>query len=173
MFLNFSSPGTDPETGCRILPESRYIASAPIAQISLYYWNVFTKSLHSNGCIEISHVIPSQRIHWCAACCTATSNKHSYFYCCAHFNVVAESLRSNALAIHVTIVWRNRPMRGLLKRRNIETRLRNSSEQCFPIPSPRFPSPRFAPHHAFLGDAVTGGSRNSKDPLLTVARSTV
>jgi hypothetical protein len=32
----------------------------------------------------------------------------------------------------------------------------------FPLPSPRFPSSRFAPHHTFLGEAVNVGSRNSE-----------
>jgi hypothetical protein len=53
-----------------------------------------------------SHVISSQRIHWCATCCPATSNKHSYFYCCVRFYVFTESLPSNALVIHVTICIR-------------------------------------------------------------------
>jgi hypothetical protein len=28
-----------------------------------------------------------QRIHFCAACCPATSNKHSCIYCCVYFEV--------------------------------------------------------------------------------------
>jgi hypothetical protein len=78
-----------------------------VALYDLYCWDLFTESLHSNGRgadrIEISHVIPCQRIHWCAACCAETSNKHSYFYCCVRFNMFTESLSRNALAIHVTI----------------------------------------------------------------------
>jgi hypothetical protein len=50
-----------------------------------------------------SHVIASQRIHWCAACFPATSNKHSCFYCCLRYNVCTESLATNALTIHVTV----------------------------------------------------------------------
>jgi hypothetical protein len=68
----------------RILPESRYIASEPTAQKTPFYcWNVFTESWHCNGRgadrIETSHVIHSQPVHWCDACCSATSNKHSHF----------------------------------------------------------------------------------------------
>jgi hypothetical protein len=50
-----------------------------------------------------SHVTPSHRIHWCAACCPATSNKHSHFYCCVRFNVFTESLPSNDFTIHITL----------------------------------------------------------------------
>jgi hypothetical protein len=60
-------------------------------------------------------------------------------------------------------MWRIRPVRELLKRRNLETRLRNNSKRYSVLPSPRFSSPRFTPHHAFLGDAVNDGSRNSKE----------
>jgi hypothetical protein len=35
----------------------------------------------------------------------ATSSKHSYFYFCLRYNVLTESLPSNALAIHVTIFY--------------------------------------------------------------------
>jgi hypothetical protein len=102
------SSGTGLEIGCWILPESHYIASARPAQKNPFYcWNVFTESLHSNGHaadrIETSHVIPSQRTHWCTACCPATNNKHSYFYCCMRFNVFTESLPSNALAMHIAL----------------------------------------------------------------------
>jgi hypothetical protein len=47
-------------------------------------------------------------------------------------------------------------MRELFKCRNLEMRLCNSSKRCFP-------SPRFAPHHALLGDPVYSGSCNSKE----------
>jgi hypothetical protein len=53
---------------------------------------------------KTSHMIPSQRIYWYAACCPATSNKHSYIYCCMRFNMFTELLPSNALAIHVTVL---------------------------------------------------------------------
>jgi hypothetical protein len=34
----------------------------------------------------------------------ATSSKHSYFFCCLHYNVFTESLPSNDLAVHVTLL---------------------------------------------------------------------
>jgi hypothetical protein len=37
----------------------------------------------------------------------------------------------------VIVLWRSRPMRELSKFRNLETRLRNSSERYFPLPSLR------------------------------------
>jgi hypothetical protein len=79
----------------------------PHRNLRLYCWNVFTESLHSNGRgadrIGTSLVTPSQRIHWSASCCPAMSNKHSYFHCCVRFNVFAESLPRNALAMNVTL----------------------------------------------------------------------
>jgi hypothetical protein len=35
----------------------------------------------------------------------ATSSKHSYLYCCLHYNMFTESLHINALAIHITILF--------------------------------------------------------------------
>jgi hypothetical protein len=59
------------------------------------------------------------------------------------------------------ILWCNRPMWELLKCRNLETQLHNSSEWCFPLPSPRFPSPYFSTHQALLCDAVNTGVHNT------------
>jgi hypothetical protein len=59
------------------------------------------------------------------------------------------------------ILWYMCPMRELLKRRKLETRLRNSSDQCFTLPSPCFPFPRFAPHRTLLGYAVNTGLHDS------------
>jgi hypothetical protein len=103
-FWKLASFGTPRE-----LLELHYIASVqPSQKTPFYCWNGFTKSLHSNGrgadCIGTSHTIHSQRIHWCTACCPATSNKHLYFYCFVRFNVLTESLPSKALAIHVNII---------------------------------------------------------------------
>jgi hypothetical protein len=61
------------------------------------------------------------------------------------------------------MLWRIRPMREPLKRRKLETRLRNSSERCLLRAEPRLPCPRFVPHHAFLCDAANVGSRNSEE----------
>jgi hypothetical protein len=45
-------------------------------------WSPLTERLHSNGrgadLQKTSHVIPGQRLHWCAGCYLATSNKHSF-----------------------------------------------------------------------------------------------
>jgi hypothetical protein len=38
-----------------------------------------------------------------------------------------------------------------------------SKRDCATVVSYVFPSPRFAPHHTFLGDAVNAASRNSKE----------
>jgi hypothetical protein len=98
----------------RILQESPYVASAPITHRK---HRSMVGTCLPNHCIPTiavlisqknSHVIPRQRIHWCAACCTATSNKHLY-YSCVRFNEFTESLSSNALAIYVTI-YRTRRM---------------------------------------------------------------
>jgi hypothetical protein len=50
----------------------------------------------------------------------------------------------------------NRPMRELLKFRNLEI-------DCATVVSDVFPYPRCAPHRALLGYAIKTGSRNSKD----------
>jgi hypothetical protein len=52
------------------------------------------------------------------------------------------------------IMWHNCPKRERLKRRILETRLRNSSERRFLRAELRLPSPLFLPHPALLGDAV-------------------
>jgi hypothetical protein len=84
------------------------IASArPTQKTQFYCWNVYTNhyiaTVAALTAYKTSHVIPRQRIHWCAVCCPATSNKHSYFYCCVRFDVFTESLPSKDLAIHVTM----------------------------------------------------------------------
>jgi hypothetical protein len=53
---------------------------------------------------------------------------------------VAETCSEEEGWIENTVVYL--PHAELLKRRNLETRLRNNRERCFPLPSPRFP--RFA-----------------------------
>jgi hypothetical protein len=58
-------------------------------------WGPFTERSHSNGrgvdLQKTSHVIRSQRLHWWAGCCLATSGKHSFtetrFYCCVRFEI--------------------------------------------------------------------------------------
>jgi hypothetical protein len=63
--------------------------------------------------------------------------------------------------IYIYILWRNRPMRELLKFRNLKERdCATVAERCRVLPS--LPSHRFAPHRVFLGYAVNTGSRNSK-----------
>jgi hypothetical protein len=60
------------------------------------------------------------------------------------------------------ILWHNRPMRELLKFRNMEDRdCATVVERCRALPP--LPSPRLAPHRALLGYAVNTGSRNSKE----------
>jgi hypothetical protein len=52
------------------------------------------------------------------------------------------------------VVWRNRPMRELLKFRNLKERdCTTVAERCRVLP--HLSSPRFAPHLALLGCAVT------------------
>jgi hypothetical protein len=55
------------------------------------------------------------------------------------------------------VVWRNRPMRELLKFRNLK------KDNCATVVSDVFPYPRFAPHRVLLGYAVNTGLRNSKE----------
>jgi hypothetical protein len=59
-------------------PVQSFLGLRPFGQTPFYCWNVFTESLHSKDrgadSIETSHVIPSQRIYWCTACCPATSS---------------------------------------------------------------------------------------------------
>jgi hypothetical protein len=66
------------------------------------------------------------------------------------------------LGISTKILWRNRPMRELLKFRNLKERdCATLAERCHALPP--LPSPLFAPHCALLGYAVTTGSRNNKE----------
>jgi hypothetical protein len=57
------------------------LARTPQKQ-SVYCWGPLTERLHSNDrCADLqktSHVIPSQRLHWCTDSYLATSNKHSF-----------------------------------------------------------------------------------------------
>jgi hypothetical protein len=60
------------------------------------------------------------------------------------------------------ILWRILPVREMLKHRNLEERdCTTAVEYCRALPP--LPSPRFAPHHAFLGYVVNTGSCNSKE----------
>jgi hypothetical protein len=56
-----------------------------------------------------SHMISTQRVHWHADFCLATSYKHSPYWdissIVARFNVFTESLPNSALAIHITILF--------------------------------------------------------------------
>jgi hypothetical protein len=59
-----------------------YPSHGPHRKESLCCWGPLTERLHSNGRCEdlqkINYMIPSQRLHWCADCCLATNNKHSF-----------------------------------------------------------------------------------------------
>jgi hypothetical protein len=62
----------------------------------------------------------------------------------------------------VIMLWHNRPMRDLIKFRNLEERdCATVVERCRVLPP--LPSPCFAPHRVLLGYAVTTGSCNSKE----------
>jgi hypothetical protein len=62
----------------------------------------------------------------------------------------------------VKVLWRNRPMRELIKFRNLKERdCATVPERCRVLPP--LPSPLFAPHRVLLGYAVTAGSRNSRE----------
>jgi hypothetical protein len=56
---------------------------------------------------KTSHVVPTQRIHWRADCCLATSYKHSSYRdtasIVARFSVFTELLPGNALMKSVAI----------------------------------------------------------------------
>jgi hypothetical protein len=73
-----------------------------------------------------------------------------------HMYVHRQFLLLGSIIIFLIILWPNRPMRELLKRKNLEMRLRNSSDQCVPLPSLRS-APRV------IGDPVNDRSRNSKE----------
>jgi hypothetical protein len=71
-------------------------------------------------------------------------------------------------------VWRNRPMRELIKFRNLKERdCTTVAERCRVLPP--LPSPRFAPHRELLGCAVTlDGATVRKDHVTSVtSRATV
>jgi hypothetical protein len=72
------------------------------------------------------------------------------------------------------ILWRNRPMRKLLKFINLEEcDCATVAKRCRILPP--LPSPRFAPHHALLGYAITlDGATVRKDHVTSVtSRATV
>jgi hypothetical protein len=62
--------------------ESRYIAFAPTTQKTPHAAAIVACLLHHRAATVATLCFASQRIHWCAACCSAMSGKHSYFYCC-------------------------------------------------------------------------------------------
>jgi hypothetical protein len=74
--------------------------------------------------------------------------------------------------VHKTL-WRNRPMRALLKFRNIKERdCATVAQRCRVLPP--LPSPLFAPHRALLAHAINTGSRNNKSHVTPMtSRATI
>jgi hypothetical protein len=91
-----------------------------------------------------------------------------------HLSSGSQKDHKHVYNICVNILWRNRPMRELIKIRNLKERdCATVAERCRVLPL--LPSPRFAPHRALLGCALTlDGATVKKDHLTSVtSRATI
>jgi hypothetical protein len=90
---------------------------------------------------------------------TFSSDIESTFYSCMHIRNVKKYTFLNLMPM---ILWRNRPMRELLKFRNLKERdCATVAERCRILPP--LPSPRFASLRVLLGDAISIGPRNNNE----------
>jgi hypothetical protein len=83
LHTGLASFGTSSSKWLHFELESRYIASAPTTQKTPHAAAIVACLSHHCVATVSTLRFASRRIHWCAACCSATSGKHSYFYCCA------------------------------------------------------------------------------------------